>query len=287
MPKPLTGLRSKASSAREETLREAEQDHARSVARADALERALDEARGGASAELLAGIDGVVGTLFDLVDVDHGWEEAFEAAAGAALAAVVVAGSESARTALSRLRRDGAPGAVLALTESVATARASGVELPPGAEPIRTHVRPPGRGSSGARPRPGARHVAGGFVLCRARMVGGDRRGPRPPRPGGRDPRGRSFLVDRVAGPRGRRRGDCGSGRGGVHPGRGGGVGRGPCGRGARRGADRCRVLTPAGGRSGPGRRPQRARPPDGESGVPACGGRAGASRGAAGGDRS
>ncbi len=132
----------------EETLREAEQDHARSVARADALERALDEARGGASAELLAGIDGVVGTLFDLVDVDHGWEEAFEAAAGAALAAVVVAGSESARTALSRLRRDGAPGAVLALTESVATARASGAELPPGAEPIRTHVRPRARGAA-------------------------------------------------------------------------------------------------------------------------------------------
>jgi chromosome segregation protein len=129
----------------EEALREAEQDHARSAARVDALERALDEARGGASAELLAGIDGVVGTLFDLVDVDAGWEEAFEAAAGAALAAVVVAGSEPARAALSRLRRDGAPGAVLALTESAVTTRAARAalgELPPGAESIRTHVRP-------------------------------------------------------------------------------------------------------------------------------------------------
>ncbi len=125
----------------EEALREAEQDHARSVARADALERALDEARGGASAELLAGIDGVVGTLFDLVDVDSGWEEAFEAAAGAALAAVVVAGSEPARAALSRLRRDGAPGAVLALTGS-ANSRPGAGDLPPGAEPIRNHVRP-------------------------------------------------------------------------------------------------------------------------------------------------
>jgi chromosome segregation protein len=132
----------------EETLREAEQDHARSVARADALERALDEARGGASAELLAGIDGVVGTLFDLVDVDRGWEEAFEAAAGAALAAVVVSGSESARTALSRLRRDGSPGAVLALTESVAAGRPSAGALPPQAESIRTHVRPRGLGAS-------------------------------------------------------------------------------------------------------------------------------------------
>jgi chromosome segregation protein len=132
----------------EEALRDAEQDHARSVARADALERALDEARGGASAELLAGIDGVVGTLFDLVDVDTGWEEAFEAAVGAALAAVVVAGSEPARAALSRLRRDGAPGAVLALTESAATSSTPIGELPQGAESIRPHVRP--RRSGGA-----------------------------------------------------------------------------------------------------------------------------------------
>ena len=74
----------------EEALRQAEQEHARSQARADALERALDEARGAAGAELLAGVDGVVGTLLDLVEVDSGWEEAFEAAAGASLAAVVV-----------------------------------------------------------------------------------------------------------------------------------------------------------------------------------------------------
>jgi chromosome segregation protein len=71
----------------EGTLRQAEQEQARSQARADALERTLDEARGAAGAELLAGVDGVVGTLLDLVEVDSGWEEAFEAAAGASLAA--------------------------------------------------------------------------------------------------------------------------------------------------------------------------------------------------------
>ena len=86
------------------------------MARADALERALDEARGAAGAELLAGVDGVVGTLLDLVEVDAGLEEAFEAAAGASVAAVVVSGSEPARAALSRLRQGGATGAVLALT---------------------------------------------------------------------------------------------------------------------------------------------------------------------------
>ena len=137
----------------EEALRQAEQEHARSQARADALERALDEARGAAGAELLAGVDGVVGTLLDLVEVDSGWEEAFEAAAGASLAAVVVSGSEPARAALSRLRQGGAAGAVLALTESAASrgVNLAGPAVPGGTESIRGHVRP----------RAGGRHYPG------------------------------------------------------------------------------------------------------------------------------
>ena len=127
----------------EEALRQAEQEQARSQARADALERALDEARGAAGAELLAGVDGVVGTLLDLVEVDSGWEEAFEAAAGASLAAVVVSGSEPARQALARLRQGGATGAVLALTGVGArTAPLAGPAVPEGTESIRSHVRP-------------------------------------------------------------------------------------------------------------------------------------------------
>ena len=137
----------------EVTLRQAEQEHARSQARADALERALDEARGAAGAELLAGVDGVVGTLLDLVEVDSGWEEAFEAAAGASLAAVVVSGSEPARAALSRLRQGGATGAVLALTESAGARRVelAGPATPEGTGSIRGHVRP----------RSGGRHFPG------------------------------------------------------------------------------------------------------------------------------
>ena len=136
----------------EEALRQAEQEHARSQARADALERALDEARGAAGAELLAGVDGVVGTLLELVEVDSGWEEAFEAAAGASLAAVVVSGSEPARAALARLRQGGATGAVLALTGSAAGRTVlAGPAVPPGTESIRGHVRP----RAGGREFPG------------------------------------------------------------------------------------------------------------------------------------
>ncbi len=124
----------------EESLRQAEQEHHRSAARADALAKALAEARGAAGAELLAGVTGVVGTLLDLVEVDPGWEEAFEAAAGASLAAVVVSGSNSARAALSRLRQGEATGAVLALHTAVSGSTSAGSVPVPG-EPVRAHVR--------------------------------------------------------------------------------------------------------------------------------------------------
>ena len=69
----------------------------------EALALALDEARSRAGAEHLAGIDGVLGTLLDLVEVDEGFEAAFEAAAGSALDAVVVSGPNHARQALRAL----------------------------------------------------------------------------------------------------------------------------------------------------------------------------------------
>jgi chromosome segregation protein len=136
--------------AAEGALRQAELEHHRSVARADALERALDEARGAAGAELLSGVDGVVGILLDLVEVDEGWEEAFEAAAGASVAAVVVSGRSSAKSALARLREGGAAGAVLALTDASGSGESVAVlrEAPPGTEAVRSHVRR-GRGGFG------------------------------------------------------------------------------------------------------------------------------------------
>ena len=93
---------------------EAEQARHRSAARAEALERALRDLQGAGGRELLRGVDGVVGSLLDLVEIDDGWEAAFEAAAGAGVAAVVVDGRRSAHQALATLRERGVTGAVLA-----------------------------------------------------------------------------------------------------------------------------------------------------------------------------
>src|SRR5207302_10678370 len=101
--------------ASEADLREADADRRAWAARADALALALDEARARAGSERLAEVGGVVGTLLELVEVDDGWEDAFEAAAGEAIAAVVVDGENAARRAIAALREGHASGAVLAL----------------------------------------------------------------------------------------------------------------------------------------------------------------------------
>ena len=127
----------------EEAARRAEQrrDEAQAerhtwAARAEALALALDQARARAGAERLAGVEGVVGTLLDLLEVDPGWEAAVEAALGEALTAVVVEGVESGRRALRVLAEGDVPGAVLAL--GVAPAPRS---APPVGEPVLAHVR--------------------------------------------------------------------------------------------------------------------------------------------------
>jgi chromosome segregation protein len=110
------------------------------TARADALAMALDEVRARAGAERLADVDGVVGTLLDLVDVDEGWEAAFEASIGEALAAVVVESPDVARRALRLLKGDETSGAVLALGAGTPGANV-GAPLPLLGEPVRHHVR--------------------------------------------------------------------------------------------------------------------------------------------------
>ena len=205
----------------EQTLRHAEQELARSTARADALERALDEARGAAGAELLAGIDGVVGTLLDVVEVDTGWEDAFEAAVGASVAAVVVSGSQPAKAALSRLRQGGATGRGAGPDRRHRRRRRGGSRWsrvrrcgpgPPGdrvhPSPCATARRRPGHLRAGLR----ARHAAGRLVLRPGRVVRGHRPGPGPPRPRGRDPRRRPVLAQWLAGARRRGGGHRGAG---------------------------------------------------------------------------
>jgi chromosome segregation protein len=83
------------------------------AARAEALAQALDAARARAGAQRLAGVAGVTGALVELVVVDPGYEAAFEAAAGDALAAVVVADPAAARRALQTLAEASLAGAVV------------------------------------------------------------------------------------------------------------------------------------------------------------------------------
>ncbi|MEZ5322996.1 MAG: AAA family ATPase [Microthrixaceae bacterium] len=92
------------------------------AARVEALSLALDEARRQAGAERLAGLDGVIGTLLDVVDVDEQYRAAFEAAAGEALSAVLVQDVRVASAALQALSEGAIAGAVLALTAAVAAA---------------------------------------------------------------------------------------------------------------------------------------------------------------------
>ena len=122
--------------AAESDLRDVRAEHATWQARADALALALDQARARAGAEKLAAVQGVIGTLLDLVDVDQGWEAAFEAAAGEALSAVVVDGLDAARRALQTLHTSSTPGAVIALGSHRAAQ-----SPPPLGEPVRRHVR--------------------------------------------------------------------------------------------------------------------------------------------------
>ena len=106
------------------------------TARAEALASALDAARARAGAQQLADLDGVVGTLLDIVHIDDGWQTAFESAAGEAIAAVVVDDVSTARRALVHLRTVEVAGAVIPL------GRPPTSTLPSTAgETLRSHVR--------------------------------------------------------------------------------------------------------------------------------------------------
>ena len=89
-------------------VREAAAGHRAATARAEALAMAVDEDRGKGDARRLAGVAGVVGTLLELVDVDAGYEAAFEAAVADSIGALVVDGVTSARRLLHDLAAAGA-----------------------------------------------------------------------------------------------------------------------------------------------------------------------------------
>ena len=112
-------------------------DTSRWGARAEALHLALESARARAGAEHLAGVEDVLGTLLDLIDIDTGWEAAVEAALGDALEAVVVASPQAGRRALDSLHASNVHGAVIAL----GAAKGSSLVLPEHGVPVRPHVR--------------------------------------------------------------------------------------------------------------------------------------------------
>jgi chromosome segregation protein len=115
---------------------EAAEELSRWRARAEALALALETARARAGAEHLAGVDGVLGTLLDVVEIDEGWESSVEAALGDALLAVVVENPATGRRALESLRASSVNGAVLSLGLAAAAV------VPPSAgAPVRPHVR--------------------------------------------------------------------------------------------------------------------------------------------------
>ena len=123
----------------EAALRTADADRHAWTARAEALSLALDDERTRAGAARLADLDGVVGTLLDLVEIDPGWEAAVGAAAGEALAAVVVDGVDAARRAVEALHAGGedeVSGAVIALG-----ARRTPRPVPSIGTPVRAHVK--------------------------------------------------------------------------------------------------------------------------------------------------
>ncbi len=97
-----------------EAHRSADADRHVWTARAEALALALDD-RGTTEARW-RDVEGAVGLLNELVEVDDGWQDAFEAAVGESLTAVVVDGTVAARRALAALTAVGESGAVLALS---------------------------------------------------------------------------------------------------------------------------------------------------------------------------
>jgi chromosome segregation protein len=119
--------------------RDAEAAAASWRARAEALGLALRAARAASGAEQIADLEGVVGPLVDLIDVEPGAEAAVAAALGDAMAAVVVEAGDAASRAVEHLheREDHA----LLLPFEASALPAQSPLAPGGARPLADCVR--------------------------------------------------------------------------------------------------------------------------------------------------
>jgi chromosome segregation protein len=123
----------------------ARQDQRVWTARAEALGSFLES--GGADAERLSHVEGSLGPLVDLVEVDQGWERAFEAAVGQTASAIVLDGLDTARLALVRAREGHVGATLLALGTGTAPARTASGDTERGG--LRCHVRSATKGMDG------------------------------------------------------------------------------------------------------------------------------------------
>jgi chromosome segregation protein len=121
----------------EERLEEGTDAAARTQARAETLARALDELSGAGGRAILGGLEGVLGSFLDLIEVDAEAERAVESAAGASVGAMVVDGKRGARAALAALRREGGAGLILPVAEGDVARPAT----PAGCRALRESVR--------------------------------------------------------------------------------------------------------------------------------------------------
>ena len=83
-----------------------------SAARAEALQMAMDANR--SSATVLRDVEGAIGSLSELIEIDAERRVAVQVALGDALSAMVARNVDAARRALQELRQSGRVGAVLA-----------------------------------------------------------------------------------------------------------------------------------------------------------------------------
>jgi chromosome segregation protein len=114
----------------------AQSDATTATARAEALQLALDA--NATSASALRDVDGAIGSLVDLIEIDAERRVAVQVALGDALSAVVARDTDSARRALQELRQSGRVGAVLALNAITTVPR---IPVINNATSLREHVR--------------------------------------------------------------------------------------------------------------------------------------------------
>ena len=104
------------------------------IARSDALSLALEESREKSGIETIEELNGVLGTLLELIEIDQGWEAALHAAIGNAGTSVVVRDISIAEQALRKLRSEKQTGNVIIPP----TNRDASLELD---SPLRARVR--------------------------------------------------------------------------------------------------------------------------------------------------